>query len=147
MPGNRSLAGPHVPQPPGRGPRVPRRTLATNEAACLLMLLATGCQHSATPPPVPVPHVQVTPVVQKDVPVCSEWVATLDGYVNAQIQPQVTGYLLRQLFREGSFVRKGEVLFEIDPRPLQAALDQTRAQLAQSQANVTRAPGGQSCEQ
>jgi membrane fusion protein (multidrug efflux system) len=73
------------------------------------------------------------------VPIYREWVATLDGYVNAQIQPQVTGYLLRQDFREGSFVRKDEVLFEIDPRPFQAALDQAKAQLAQAEANESKA--------
>jgi len=73
------------------------------------------------------------------VPIYREWVATLDGYVNAQIQPQVTGYLLRQGFREGSFVRKDEILFEIDPRPFQATLDQAKAQLAQSEANAGKA--------
>jgi len=83
--------------------------------------------------------VEVAPVRQQDVPIYREWVATLDGYVNAQIQPQVTGYLLAQDFREGSFVRKDDVLFEIDPRPFQATLDQARAQLAQSEANASKA--------
>jgi membrane fusion protein (multidrug efflux system) len=83
--------------------------------------------------------VEVTPVQQQDVPIYREWVATLDGYVNAQIQPQVTGYLLRQDFREGSFVQKDEMLFEIDPRPFQATLDQARAQLAQAEANESKA--------
>ncbi len=75
-------------------------------------------------------------MVQKDVPIYSEWVATLDGYVNAQVQPQVTGYVIRQTYKEGSFVRKGQILFQIDPRPFQALLDQVNAQLAQAQAQL-----------
>jgi RND family efflux transporter MFP subunit len=85
------------------------------------------------------PQVEVTPVVQRNVRVYGEWVATLDGYVNAQIQPQVTGYLIKQDYREGSFVRKDDVLFEIDPRPFQAVLDQAKAQLAQAQAQLGNA--------
>lgn len=75
-------------------------------------------------------------MVQQNVPIYSEWVGTLNGYVNAQIQPQVTGYLIKQDYREGSVVRKGDVLFEIDPRPFQAVLDQAKAQLAQAQAQL-----------
>jgi membrane fusion protein (multidrug efflux system) len=78
-------------------------------------------------------------VVKTDVSIHSEWVATLDGYVNAQIQPQVTGYLIKQDFREGSFVHKNDVLFEIDPRPFQAVLDQANAQLAQAKAQLDNA--------
>jgi membrane fusion protein (multidrug efflux system) len=70
------------------------------------------------------------------VSIYSEWVATLDGYVNAQIQPQVTGYLIKQDYQEGSLVHKNDVLFEIDPRPFQAALDQAKAQLAQAKAQL-----------
>ncbi|HEY6453059.1 MAG TPA: efflux RND transporter periplasmic adaptor subunit [Steroidobacteraceae bacterium] len=99
----------------------------------LLGGLVTGCGHKPPPPAHP-PQVEVAAVVQRDVQMPSEWVATLDGYVNAQIQPQVTGYLTRQVYREGSFVHKNDVLFEIDPRPFQATLDQARAQLAQAQA-------------
>jgi len=83
--------------------------------------------------------VQVARVVQRDVSIYSEWVATLDGYVNAQIQPQVSGYLIKQDYREGSFVHKDDVLFEIDPRPYQAVLDQAKAQLAQAQAQLGNA--------
>jgi membrane fusion protein (multidrug efflux system) len=83
--------------------------------------------------------VEVTPVVQQDVAVPSEWVATLDGFVNAQIQPRVNGYLIKQNYREGSLVRKGEVLFEIDPRPFKAAFDQAKAQLAQAEAQLGKA--------
>jgi membrane fusion protein (multidrug efflux system) len=70
------------------------------------------------------------------VPVHAEWVATLEGYVNAQIQPQVSGYLISQNYKEGSYVHKGDVLFEIDPRPFQAALDQAKGQLAQARAQL-----------
>jgi len=80
--------------------------------------------------------VQVATATQQSVPQIGEWVATTDGYVNAQIQPQVTGYLIRQDYKEGGQVHKGQVLFEIDPRPTQAVLDETKAQLAQSQAQL-----------
>jgi len=73
------------------------------------------------------------------VPIYSEWVAVLDGYVNAQIQPHVSGYLIRQNYREGSVVGKGDVLFQIDPRPFIAALDQAKAQLAQAEAQLGKA--------
>ena len=78
-------------------------------------------------------------MVQRDVSLHSEWVATLDGYVNAQIQPHVTGYLIEQDYREGSLVHKDDVLFEIDPRPFQAVLDQAKAQLAQAEAQLENA--------
>jgi membrane fusion protein (multidrug efflux system) len=71
-----------------------------------------------------------------DVPVRAEWVATLEGYVNAQIQPQVAGYLISQNYTEGSYVHKGDVLFQIDPRPFQAALHQAKGQLAQARAQL-----------
>jgi RND family efflux transporter MFP subunit len=105
------------------------------------LLNAVGCGNSkvraAAPPPPPV--VEVAPVIQRDVPVQGEWVGTLDGYVNAQISPQVSGYLIRQDYHEGAFVRKGQLLFEIDPRPFQAALDQAKGQLAQAQAQMANA--------
>jgi membrane fusion protein (multidrug efflux system) len=77
--------------------------------------------------------------VQQDTPIYSEWVATLDGYVNAQIQPHVSGYIIKQNYREGSVVSKGDVLFEIDPRLFKAALDQAQAQLAQAEAQLGKA--------
>jgi len=95
-----------------------------------------GCQSPKAASPPPPVEVEVVSVVQEDVPIYSEWVATLDGYVNAQIQPQVSGYLIKQSYKEGSFVRKGQVLFEIDPRPFQAVLDQAKAQLAQAEAQL-----------
>jgi len=98
--------------------------------------LGTACGRTSAAPSIPSPEVEVATVLQKDVPIVSEWVATLDGYVNAQIQPQVAGYIIHQTYKEGSFVRKGQVLFEIDPRPFQALLDQANAQLAQTQAQL-----------
>jgi membrane fusion protein (multidrug efflux system) len=95
-----------------------------------------GCGGKAATPTAGPPDVSVTKVEQRDVAIISEWVATLDGFVNAQIQPQVTGYIIKQNYREGSPVRKGDVLFEIDPRPFQALLDQAKAQLAQSEAQM-----------
>src|SRR3979411_586882 len=116
-----------------------RRAIDALLLGCLLILV-DGCDRtkaaSSAPPP---PLVQVATVVQQDTPIYSEWVATLDGYVNAQIQPRVAGYIIRQNYKEGSVVRKGEVLFEIDPRPFKAALDQAKAQLAQAEAQLGKA--------
>jgi membrane fusion protein (multidrug efflux system) len=80
--------------------------------------------------------VSVVKIHQGDVPLTGEWVGTLDGYVNAQIQPQASGYLIRQNYREGSQVAKNQILFEIDPRPFQAALQQAEGQLGQAQAQL-----------
>ncbi len=85
------------------------------------------------------PDVEVVSVEQKDLPVYREWIGTLDGMVNAVIRSQVTGYLLTQNFSEGSFVKKGQLLFEIDPRPLQAAADQAKGQLAQANGQLAQA--------
>jgi RND family efflux transporter MFP subunit len=110
-------------------------------ASVVLLLNAFGCSNgkvrAAGPPPPP--SVEVAPVIQKDVPVQGEWVGTLEGYVNAQIQPQVSGYLIRQDYREGGLVKKGQLLFEIDPRPFQAVLDQAKGQLAQAEAQMANA--------
>jgi RND family efflux transporter MFP subunit len=95
-----------------------------------------GCQSQRAAAPSAPAEVEVVSVVQQDVPIYGEWVATLDGYVNAQIQPQVNGYIIKQSYKEGSFVRKSQVLFEIDPRPFQAVLDQAKAQLAQAEAQL-----------
>jgi len=81
----------------------------------------------------------VATVVQRDTPIYSDWVATLDGYVNAQIQPRVSGYIVKQNYREGAQVRTGDVLFEIDPRPFIATLDQAKARLAQAEAQLGKA--------
>jgi RND family efflux transporter MFP subunit len=123
---------------------IDNRKLTFRNLSAILALFGAaagaGCERpvvSAAPPAAPT--IEVATVVQKDVPVEGEWVGTLQGYVNAQIQPQVTGYLIRQDYREGSFVREGQVLFEIDPRPFQAALDQAKGQLAQAQAQMANA--------
>src|SRR5580765_5627080 len=105
-------------------------------AAMLIVLAYTGCEKKNVQAANPVPDVQVAPVVQQDVPLYTECISTLDGYVNAQIQPQVTGYLTKQNYQEGTVVQKGEVLFEIDPRPFEAALQQIKGQLAQAEAEL-----------
>ena len=84
------------------------------------------------------PVVEVVPVEQKDVPIYGEWIGTLTGQVNADVKAQVTGYLLMRDYKEGSYVRKGQLLFEIDPRPFGAALDQARGQLAQAEAQLVQ---------
>jgi membrane fusion protein (multidrug efflux system) len=106
-------------------------------AAALIVL--SSCQNKAATPPPPPPEVGISTVVAQDVTTYGDWVATLDGYVTAQIQPQVTGYLIRQDYREGSFVQKDQVLFEIDPRPFQAVLDQAKGQLAQARGQLGQA--------
>ena len=105
---------------------------------CSLLFLGgcSGGKAASAPPPT---VVEVATVVQQDTPIYSEWVAILDGYVNAQIQPHVSGYIIRQNYKEGSVVRKGDVLFQIDPRPFKAALDQAKGQLAQAEAQLGKA--------
>src|ERR1700688_3758887 len=89
-----------------------------------MIILATGCStNTSAAIPSAAPEVDVVPVVQKDVPIYREWIGTLDGMVNAAIKAQVSGYLLTQNYTEGSFVKKGQLLFEIDPRPFQAVVD------------------------
>jgi membrane fusion protein (multidrug efflux system) len=83
--------------------------------------------------------VLVVQVEQKDVPIYGEWIGTLDGLTNADVRAQVTGYIMRQAYQEGAFVKKGQLLFEIDPRPFQAALDQAQGQLAQAKATLANA--------
>jgi RND family efflux transporter MFP subunit len=104
-----------------------------------LLSFVACTQPSAAPPAPPPPTVAVVDVVERDLPLVSEWIATLDGYVNAQVRPEVTGYLVRRLYQEGALVRKGQVLFEIDPRPFKAAVNLTKAQLAQADAQLVRA--------
>src|SRR5262245_51558039 len=104
----------------------------------LLVAFLGACGNKAPPAPPP-QSVIVATVEQRDTPIYSEWVATLDGFVNAQIQPHVTGYVIRQNYTEGSLVSKGDVLFEIDPRTFQATLDQAKALLAQAEARLAKA--------
>lgn len=98
-------------------------------AACVSALVLTGCGEQKAAGPA-APTVEVAKVVVKDVPIVREWVGTTDGLVNAKINAQVQGYLIKQNYQEGSEVKKGQVLFEIDPRPFQAALEQAKGQLA-----------------
>lgn len=99
-------------------------------------LAGCGTKQQAAPGP---PAVEFIQVAQKDVPITREWVATLDGFVNAQIRAQVRGLLVKQNYTNGAYVQKGSPLFEIDPRPFQAALDQANANLDQAKANLQRA--------
>ena len=119
-------------------PSVRRRAFKVLLFGCFLLFLA-GCSGGKAAPVPPPLVVEVAAVVQQDTPIYSEWVATLDGYVNAEIQPRVSGYIIKQNYKEGSVVRKDEVLFEIDPRPFKAALDQAKAQLAQAEAQLGKA--------
>jgi membrane fusion protein (multidrug efflux system) len=104
----------------------------------LSLLLAAGCGKEKKVEAPPPPIVEVTEVVVKDVPIYKEWVGALDGFVNAVIRPQVSGYLIKQNYQEGDFVKKGQVLFEIDPRTFQAALDQAMGTLEQAKGDQAR---------
>jgi len=103
---------------------------------CLVFLLSmAGCETKPEAPrPMP-PEVEVTDVVQQNVPVYNDWVAQLNGPVNADITPKVQGYLLKQDYQNGFFVKKGQLLYDIDPRPFVAALDQAKAEVATAIAN------------
>jgi RND family efflux transporter MFP subunit len=115
------------------------RNLARVVFICFFLVIVEGCSANRAAPDPPPTIVEVATVVQQDTPIYSEWVAVLDGYVNAQIQPHVSGYIIKQNYKEGSVVSKGNVLFEIDPRPFKASLDQAKAQLAQAEAQFGKA--------
>jgi RND family efflux transporter MFP subunit len=104
-----------------------------------IVIGATRPKHASGTPPGGSPDVQVVLVEQKDVPIYGEWIGTLDGFSNADVRAQITGYLMKQGYQEGAFVKKGQLLFEIDPRPFQAALDQAKGQLAQATAILANA--------
>jgi membrane fusion protein (multidrug efflux system) len=117
------------------------KALVVNGLAALLMAAAPfdfGCSRSQGPRTAE-PEVLTAPVVQKDVPVVSEWIGTLDGSVNAIIRPKVEGYLLRQIYKEGQFVNAKDPLFEIDPRQFKAAVDQANGVLGQAEAELAKA--------
>lgn len=101
-----------------------------------VLVAAGGCQQKEQAGPPPVPVVEVVKVVQQDVPVYSEWIGVLDGSINAVIRPQVTGYLVKQNYVEGEIVKKGQVLFEIDPRTFQAEVKQAQAALEQAKGEL-----------
>jgi RND family efflux transporter MFP subunit len=110
-------------------------------AAGALNLVTRAKSDTPGTPPAP-PEVEVAVVEQRDVPVDREWIGSLDGAVNAAIKAQVSGYLQSQNYTEGAFVRKGQLLFEIDPRPFQAGVDQASGQLAQANAQFAQAKAG-----
>jgi membrane fusion protein (multidrug efflux system) len=111
-------------------------------AIVAILFISVSCSKSEQSQARP-PEVEVVQVEQKDVPIYTEWIGTLDGFINAQIKPQVTGYLLRRNYTEGSYVKKGQLLFEIDPRTFQAALDQAKAQLANAEGQLAQAEANQ----
>src|SRR5712672_1367209 len=104
-----------------------------------IVIGATRPKHASGTAPGGSPDVQVVLVEQKDVPIYGEWIGTLDGFSNADVRAQITGYIMKQGYQEGASVKKGQLLFEIDPRPFQAALDQAKGQLAQATAILANA--------
>jgi membrane fusion protein, multidrug efflux system len=107
--------------------------------AALLLGITSGCSRKAEQVAPPAPEVLVTTVMPKDVPVLKEGVATLEGFITANINAQVQGYIISRDYKEGSVVKKGDLLFQIDPRPFQASLDQAKGNLAVAQSNQTKA--------
>ena len=122
----------------GRMERMLYRWVLTGVLFALALILLSGCGKGQGQQAAPVPTVEVIQVVPTDVPVYAEWIGSLDGSINATIRAQVQGYLVKQLYREGDFVRKGQTLFEIDPRPFQAAMDQAKADLEQAKASGSK---------
>ncbi len=121
---------------------VRRYLTVSHVVTSLIVITLFGCGKPAQPQVQP-PDVEVVRVEQKDVPIWKEWIGTLDGLWNAQIRPQVTGYLLRQTYPDGALVKKGQLLFEIDPRTFKAALDQAKGQLANAEGLVATAQANQ----
>ena len=130
--------------------RKPKKYLPPNRSGChfdfativagmFLLLVGIGCEEKEKAPPPSPPEVEVTDVVQRDVPIYQEWVAQLNGQVNADITPKVLGYMIKRDYSEGFFVHKGQLLYEIDPRPFLASLDQARATVAVAVAQQTEA--------
>jgi RND family efflux transporter MFP subunit len=111
--------------------------------AGVLLLTITGCSSPTSGAKAPPLQVQVVSAEQRDVPIYTEWIGTFDGFVNADIKAEVTGYLTKQAYTEGSFVHAGQLLFQIDPRSFEAAFDQARGQLAQAKGQVEQAKAEQ----
>src|SRR4026208_1140920 len=107
-------------------------------AAALLLAICGGCSRKAEQVAPPTPEVLVTTVMPKDVPVLKEAVATLEGFITANINAQVQGYIISRDYKEGSVVKKGDLLFQIDPRPFEAALAQAKGTLAKDKANQVK---------
>src|SRR5579871_2282033 len=117
----------------------PRKTSCLIIGVIASLVALTGCsQGTSAGNPAP-PIVEVVRVQQQDVPIYGEWIGTLDGLVNADIKAQVSGYLMKQEYTEGSFVKTGQLLFQIDPRPFQAVVDQSEGQLAQATSQLAQA--------
>src|ERR1022692_3941566 len=110
----------------GMGNAAIARSLTAGLAAAVLF--SAGCKKKPPPPPL---KVEVITVVLQNVPIYGEWIGTMEGYVTAQIRAQVSGYLMSQDYAEGSIVKQGDLLFQIDPRPFQAVLDQANGRLGQ----------------
>jgi membrane fusion protein (multidrug efflux system) len=116
----------------------PMKTAALKRvtAVACVLIFSAGCGKKPLAKSPPPPLVEVAAVTQGDVPIYHEWIGVLDGLVNAQIRAQVTGYILSQGYREGEPIKKGDLLFEIDPRPFKAALDQAKGTLSQAEAKL-----------
>jgi len=128
----------HCPTPKVRFRQAARRQICMSVLALSTLALA-ACGKKEVQAGTAPPEVEVADVLQQDVPVYGEWVAQLNGPVNADITPKVQGYLLRQNYVNGSFVRTGQLLFEIDPRPFQAALDQAKADVERAKSSLSKA--------
>ena len=121
----------------GLGPRF-HGTIRRAEVVALACVAIGACSRGEAPPAPPPPSVLVAQVTQQDVPVRTEWVGTTDGYINAQIRAKVQGYLLKQGYRDGSSVKAGQLLYQLDPRQYQADLDRALGDLAQAKANLVK---------
>src|SRR5258707_15868292 len=126
-----------MPRSPSRARDVRPHMSNVMALAVLTLVAGSGCTRAEPAAAVP-PEVLVTEVIQKDVPLYTEWVGTTVGFVNAQIMPRVQGYLLKQDYQDGASVMPGQLLFEIDDRPYKAAIDQTLGELAQQRANLRK---------
>src|SRR3989454_2147159 len=116
-----------------------RRTLLTGLLIGLMVAAAAGCGQSRASAPPPAAVVKVEPVIERDVPIAVEYVGTLVGFINAQIRARVSGHLVSQNYREGSLVKSGDLLFQVDPRPFQAAADQADARLRLAESQLSQA--------
>ena len=129
-------------------PRLPGQSLLAGLLIGLMAAAAAGCgDASRAAAPSPPPVVKVEPVVERDVPISSEWVGTLVGYINAQIRARVSGHLVSQNYKEGSLVKTGDLLFQVDPRPFQTAVDQADAKLRLAESQVSQAKAQVSASQ
>jgi RND family efflux transporter MFP subunit len=120
--------------------RIRHRSMTALLAVVITLSFACEKKKEAAAPPAP-PDVEVVEVAQENVPITKEWIGTMDGLVNAQIRAQVGGYLLKQNYQNGDFVAKGALLFQLDPRPFQATLDQSQANVEQARGKLAQAQG------